>query len=59
MTAQAGGNGGAALPSLVEEEARLLRLALTEAGGNLSAAARLLKISRPAFAYRLKKHKIP
>ncbi len=36
----------------------MLRLALAEAKGNLSLAARLLSISRPTLAYRLRKHKI-
>ena len=47
-----------ALPALADTEARMLRLALAEAGGNLSLAARLLSISRPTLAYRLRKHKI-
>jgi len=46
------------LPALAETEARMLRLALAEANGNLSLAARLLSISRPTLAYRLRKHKI-
>ena len=47
-----------ALPPLADTEARMLRLALAEADGNLSLAARLLSISRPTLAYRLRKHKI-
>ena len=47
-----------ALPALADTEARMLRLALAEANGNLSLAARLLSISRPTLAYRLRKHKI-
>ena len=47
-----------ALPALAETEARMLRLALAEANGNLSLAARLLSISRPTLAYRLRKHNI-
>ncbi|RBP11946.1 regulatory Fis family protein [Roseiarcus fermentans] len=47
-----------ALPALADTEARMLRLALAEADGNLSLAARLLSISRPTLAYRLRKHKI-
>jgi DNA-binding NtrC family response regulator/predicted hydrocarbon binding protein len=47
-----------ALPALADTEARLLRLALAEANGNLSLAARLLSVSRPTLAYRLRKHKI-
>lgn len=50
--------GAPGLPSLEEAEVRLLRLALDEAGGNLSAAARLLKTSRQTLAYRLRKHGI-
>ena len=46
------------LPTLADTEARMLRLALAEANGNLSLAARLLSISRPTLAYRLRKHKI-
>ena len=47
-----------ALPALADTEARMLRMALSEANGNLSLAARLLSISRPTLAYRLRKHKI-
>lgn len=50
------GLGG--LPTLADTEARMLRLALTEAKGNLSLAARLLGISRATLAYRLKKYDI-
>ena len=50
------GPGG--LPTLADTEAKMLRLALTEAKGNLSLAARLLSISRPTLAYRLKKYNI-
>ena len=46
------------MPTLAETEARMLRLALNEANGNLSLAARLLSISRPTLAYRLRKHNI-
>ncbi|MFS8038975.1 sigma 54-interacting transcriptional regulator [Xanthobacter sp. AM11] len=46
------------LQPLADTEARMLRLALAEARGNLSLAARLLSISRPTLAYRLKKHNI-
>lgn len=38
--------------SLAQLERSLLSGALNKAGGNLSAAARLLGLSRPAFAYR-------
>ncbi len=47
-----------ALPALADTEARMLRMALAEAKGNLSHAARLLSISRPTLAYRLRKYKI-
>ena len=46
------------LPTLADSDARMLRRALAEANGNLSLAARLLSISRPTLAYRLRKHKI-
>lgn len=45
-------------PSLAETEALMLRTALAEAKGNISLAARLLGISRPTLAYRLRKHEI-
>lgn len=47
-----------ALQPLADTEARMLRLALSEAKGNLSLAARLPCISRPTLAHRLKKHNI-
>ena len=40
-------------------ERRLMQLAMQRAGGNLSHAARLLGITRPQLAYRLKKEGIP
>ncbi|MBL9055198.1 MAG: hypothetical protein JNJ84_02865, partial [Rhodobacteraceae bacterium] len=43
--------GGFALDA---HEARIRRAALARAGGNLSAAARLLRISRAQLAYREK-----
>ncbi|MFG1394728.1 sigma 54-interacting transcriptional regulator [Xanthobacter agilis] len=46
------------LRPLADTEARMLRMALAEAKGNLSLAARLLSISRPTLAYRLKKYNI-
>lgn len=46
-----------ARPGLEETEAAMLRSAIREAKGNL-AAARHLGISRPKFAYRLRKHGI-
>jgi DNA-binding NtrC family response regulator/predicted hydrocarbon binding protein len=43
-------------PGLAETEAAMLRAAVSEANGNLSRAARLLGISRPKLAYRLRKY---
>jgi DNA-binding NtrC family response regulator len=40
-------------------ERRLMQLAMQRANGNLSQAARLLGITRPQLAYRLKKEGIP
>ena len=40
-------------------EQRLLQAAMQRAGGNLSQAARLLGITRPQLAYRLKKEGVP
>jgi transcriptional regulator with GAF, ATPase, and Fis domain len=40
-------------------ERRLMQLAMQRADGNLSQAARLLGITRPQLAYRLKKEGIP
>ena len=40
-------------------ERRLMQMAMQRAEGNLSAAARLLGITRPQLAYRLKKEGIP
>jgi transcriptional regulator of acetoin/glycerol metabolism len=51
-------SSGDARPPLADTEARMLRLALAEVNGNSSLAARLLGISRPTLAYRLRKHKI-
>jgi len=45
--------------SFDELEARLLALAVERAGGNLSAAARQLSMSRAQLAYRLKKNARP
>ncbi|GGB98454.1 sigma-54-dependent Fis family transcriptional regulator [Marinobacterium zhoushanense] len=42
-------------PSLDRLEARLVREAVEQAGGNLSAAARLLGLTRSRLAYRMKK----
>ncbi|MEM5327708.1 sigma-54-dependent Fis family transcriptional regulator [Paraburkholderia sp. JHI2823] len=49
----------AGLPGLAETEAAMLRAAVAEANGNLSLAARVLGISRPKLAYRLRKYGIP
>jgi DNA-binding NtrC family response regulator len=46
------------LPSLEEQERKLLVEALEKAGGNQSQAARLLRISRDTLRYRMKKHGI-
>lgn len=46
-------------PGLAETEAAMLRAAVAEANGNLSLAARVLGISRPKLAYRLRKYGIP
>ncbi|MCP3392385.1 sigma 54-interacting transcriptional regulator [Bradyrhizobium sp. CCGB12] len=50
-------NGGASLPdgSFAEMEAAAYRSALAQADNNVSAAARLLKISRPKLDYRLRR----
>jgi DNA-binding NtrC family response regulator len=40
-------------------ERRLMQKAMQRAGGNLSQAARLLGITRPQLAYRLKKEGVP
>jgi len=42
-------------PSLDALEARLVREAVARAGGNLTAAARLLGLTRSRLAYRMKK----
>ena len=39
-------------------EADLINQALQQAGGNKSRAAKLLGLSRDAFLYRIKKHRI-
>jgi transcriptional regulator with PAS, ATPase and Fis domain len=41
--------------SLPQIEAKLMQLAMTTTRGNLSSAARMLGITRPQLAYRLKK----
>lgn len=46
------------LPSLEEQERILLMDALERCGGNLSAAARLLKIGRDAFRYKARKYQL-
>jgi DNA-binding NtrC family response regulator len=50
--------GPTELPSLDEQEKRLLMEALDKAKGNQSLAARLLRISRDTLRYRMKKHAI-
>lgn len=45
-------------PGLEETETAMLQAAVSEAGGNLALAARLLGISRPKLAYRLRKYDI-
>ncbi|UCC13536.1 MAG: sigma 54-interacting transcriptional regulator [Gammaproteobacteria bacterium] len=47
------------LDSLDDLEGRLLEEAVERSHGNLSAAARLLGITRPQLAYRLKKRRTP
>ncbi|MCB5944046.1 sigma-54-dependent Fis family transcriptional regulator [Acidocella sp. KAb 2-4] len=58
--AESGTDGAAATakPGLAETEAAMLRAAVAEAKGNLAKAARLLGVTRPQLAYRLKKHGI-
>ncbi len=46
----------ATLSSLADTEVESLRRAVAEAKGNLALAARLLGISRPTMAYRLRKY---
>jgi DNA-binding NtrC family response regulator/predicted hydrocarbon binding protein len=46
------------IQGLADTEAAMLRAAVAEANGNLSRAARLLGISRPKLAYRLRKYAI-
>ncbi|KAB0662961.1 sigma-54-dependent Fis family transcriptional regulator [Burkholderia diffusa] len=50
--------GPGARPGLAETEVAMLRAAIAEANGNLSLAARVLGISRPTLAYRLRKYGI-
>ena len=45
-------------PGLEETEAAMLQAAVREASGNLALAARLLGISRPKLAYRLRKYDV-
>jgi two-component system response regulator HydG len=63
-------SGGSALDQVCEQvlgheidmaalEQRLMQLAMQRAKGNLSQAARLLGITRPQLAYRLKKEGLP
>jgi arginine utilization regulatory protein len=44
------------IPAQAELECRTLQRALTEAGGNLSRAAKVLGISRQRLTYRMQKH---
>jgi transcriptional regulator with GAF, ATPase, and Fis domain len=44
--------------SLEQLETRVLALAVERSGGNLSGAARLLGLTRPQLAYRLKRQQI-
>jgi DNA-binding NtrC family response regulator/predicted hydrocarbon binding protein len=46
------------IQGLAEAEAAMLRAAVGKSNGNLSRAARLLGISRPKLAYRLRKYEI-
>jgi DNA-binding NtrC family response regulator len=47
-----------ALPSLDEQERRLVLEALSQSNGNQSEAARILKIGRDALRYKMKKFDI-
>jgi two-component system NtrC family response regulator len=47
---------GVALEALERE---LIREALSRCNGNVSAAARFLRLSRSAMIYRMSKHKLP
>jgi DNA-binding NtrC family response regulator len=47
-----------ALPSLDEQERRLVLEALSQSNGNQSEAARILKIGRDALRYKMKKFAI-
>ena len=55
-TADAGVTAIASLSPLADTEIESLRRAMAEAKGNLALAARLLGISRPTMAYRLRKY---
>ncbi|MBQ1672698.1 MAG: sigma-54-dependent Fis family transcriptional regulator [Bacteroidales bacterium] len=46
--------GGAAVPS--DDEEKRVREAMSRAGGNISAAAKMLGVSRPTFYAKLKKY---
>ena len=41
---------------LAEDEERLVRQAMDRTGGNISAAAKMLGVSRPTFYAKLKKY---
>jgi arginine utilization regulatory protein len=49
-------NPGHLLPAQAELERRTLQRALTDAGGNLSQAAKALGLSRQRLTYRMRKH---
>jgi DNA-binding NtrC family response regulator/predicted hydrocarbon binding protein len=51
-------SAAAARATLEETEAEMLRAAVAESKGNLARAARLLGITRPKLAYRLRKYDI-
>jgi DNA-binding NtrC family response regulator len=54
--AAAADQAAGSLPSLEDQERRLLAEALQKSNGNQSEAARLLRISRDTLRYRMKKH---
>ena len=53
------GQATMAVPSLARVEWEHIQRVLADCGGNLSQAARLLGITRPQLAYRLKKEGLP
>jgi DNA-binding protein Fis len=46
---------GGEMPGLEDQEKTLLQQALEKCGGNRTAAARMLRISRDTMRYRMKK----